>query len=110
MLVLCCALVYQRRKARAAQQEATIAQQKLAADRSAPSENPNRVNIHANGSDAVTAQPGSPGHVHKMAKLNQMQFARTDPKGQLGASPKGQDLMRAVDVQVNTCYCLCFRV
>ena len=100
MLVLCCALIYQRRKARAAQQEAAIARQKLAADKSAPSENPNRVNIHANGSDVI-AQSGSPGHVHKMAKLNQMQFARTDSTGPLGASPTGQDQIRAVDVQVH---------
>ena len=101
MLVLCCALIYQRRKARAAQQEAAIARQKLAADRSAPSENPNRVNIHANGSDAVIAQSGSPGHVHKMAKLNQMHFARTDSLEPVGVSPTGQDQIRAVDVQVH---------
>lgn len=107
MLLLCCALVYQRRKAYAAHQEAAAAQQKATADKSGPSEYVKGVNIMADSRGvAAGEQPGSPGHVSKMAKLGQMQFARTDPRAPFGASPKGQDQIRAIDVQVSATCCL----
>ena len=106
MLLLCCALVYQRRKAGAALQEAAAAQQKATADKSGPSDYVKGVNIKADSRGVAAGErPGSPGHVSKMAKLGQMQFARTDPKAPFGASPKGQDHIRAVDVQVRSIHC-----
>lgn len=86
MLLLCCCLVYQRRKARTAQHDADAAQSKLAKG----------VNVNADGPNLEAGRVDSEGHRAKMEKLDQMRFAKSFAK------PRGQSPIAAFGTQKST--------